>query len=217
MNQISLTPCELFFLGQQLKAQYIDYAYISIMPDKEDYLNSRLDLEESLSVKNYITADFSGEIAIEPEVEALLKPVFFGKKECAVDFCDCRNKAATSSWRYHFSEDKITEVVFGEEELIFSETTEEKLLDRIRLSGEDCLRTQMSAEAGDKYSLENPEAILAVKYFEIGGRAAVQTYFAAKGRMYSENSRGEMTELSEAQFLKSAEYVVRSGAAYSEV
>ena len=61
MDQIQLTPEELFFLGRLMDAKYIDYDYYAAM------------------------GDIRGEIEISEEAAALMRPVFFGTCETRLD------------------------------------------------------------------------------------------------------------------------------------
>lgn len=85
MEEVRLTPIELYFLGVLLDAEYIDYEYISSIP--EIYDNYRVVEQKTLDrleEKNLIEQDFDGTITVNEQLEDLLNPVFFGLVECRV-------------------------------------------------------------------------------------------------------------------------------------
>ena len=73
MNTIELQPEELFFLAQQMKAEYIDYMYISAMKDiSKKFALHHKEWIDSLEKRNVICEDFDGNISIDLDVENAL-------------------------------------------------------------------------------------------------------------------------------------------------
>ncbi|WP_274939376.1 hypothetical protein [Chordicoccus furentiruminis] len=86
MNEIRLTPMELYFLGKMMHARYIEYAYIAAMPDiGKRYALHEQETLESLEAKGYIETDFSGDAEVSREVAAFLQPVFFSETETRLE------------------------------------------------------------------------------------------------------------------------------------
>lgn len=80
-----VTPVELFFLGVQMNAKYIDYQYIAMMPDvQKNYSFHEQKTLERLEEKGILEEDFSGIVEIEEEIKELLLPVFFGETESRI-------------------------------------------------------------------------------------------------------------------------------------
>ena len=75
-----IRPDELYYLGSLMKADLIDYSYIKNVTNTADILND-LKIIRSLSEKGIIEMNFVGEAEVDPEIEQLLKPIFFGHKE----------------------------------------------------------------------------------------------------------------------------------------
>lgn len=85
MEECRLTPVELYFLGVLMDAEYIDYEYISSIPEIYDnYRVIEQNTLDRLEEKNLIEQDFDGTITVNDQLEDLLKPVFFGLVECKV-------------------------------------------------------------------------------------------------------------------------------------
>ena len=83
MEECRLTPVELYFLGVLLDAEYIDFNYISSIPEiHNNYRVIEQNTLDRLENKNYIEQDFDGTITVNEQLEDLLKPVFFGLVEC---------------------------------------------------------------------------------------------------------------------------------------
>lgn len=87
-NAIKLTAEELYYLGGQMQAKYIDYDYISAMGDiQKNYRMYESNAVDGLAGKGLIEEDFSGEITVSVSIEELLSPVFFGDFEAEIDIC----------------------------------------------------------------------------------------------------------------------------------
>lgn len=85
MEECRITPVELYFLGVLLEAEYVDYAYISSIPEIYDnYRVIEQNTLDHLESKNLIEQDFDGTVTVNEQLEDLLKPVFFGLVECRV-------------------------------------------------------------------------------------------------------------------------------------
>lgn len=84
-QKIFLTPEELFFLGEILKAKYIDYDYVRLMKDiQKNYKSLKHKAIQSLMQKELIFEDFSGNVEVDSESEQLLKNIFFSRKELEI-------------------------------------------------------------------------------------------------------------------------------------
>ena len=71
-----------------MQARYIDYSYIAAMDDVgKNYSVFESESEKSLSDKGCIEEDFAGEKEVNPVLECLLEPVFFGEREVSVNVC----------------------------------------------------------------------------------------------------------------------------------
>lgn len=85
MEEYRITPVELYYLGVLLDAKYIDYQYISEMPDiQNNYQVTEQKTLEQLEKRNMIEQDFDGTVTVNEELSSLLAPVFFGSIECRV-------------------------------------------------------------------------------------------------------------------------------------
>ena len=80
MEEYRITPVELYFLGVLLDAKYIDYQYISEMPDiQNNYQVTEQKTLEQLEKRNMIEQDFDGTVTVNEELSSLLAPVFLDR------------------------------------------------------------------------------------------------------------------------------------------
>lgn len=147
MKELRLTPVELFYLGVQMQARYIDYGYIAAMPDiqKRYALHEQETLEE-LEERGLIEVDFGGAVEVEEGVRKLLTPVFMGDTESRVAVDDGPSGADGGTgqketehpagkrygqkayWNVHTCEGRRTAAVMEEERIHFFQADEERIL-----------------------------------------------------------------------------------------
>lgn len=117
---VTISPIELFFLGNCMHAKYIDYAYIAAMPDiQKRYALHEQQALERLEEKGILEEDFSGNVEIDEDMELLFKPVFFGETESRID--------NGRSYRIHIMDESMTMSILEDDQITFQETTEEEL------------------------------------------------------------------------------------------
>ena len=108
MYSVRLSVTELYFLGEMMNAQYIDYSYIAALPEiQRQYEVYRLKALSSLEAKGLGEVGFTGSIKLDNALEALLKPVFSGEEAFL-----------TTDQRYIFhllGEDVVKAVLNGQE------------------------------------------------------------------------------------------------------
>ena len=117
IKDLHLTPVELFFLARVMNARYVEYAYISAMPDIQiGFGKHERDTLETLEERGLIEEDFSGNTEVDEEAADLLHPVFFGERETHLD--------NGSAYYFHIEGSKITMAEKREGEYVFSRTDE---------------------------------------------------------------------------------------------
>ena len=102
MKDYRITPLELYFLGVLLDAKYIDYQYVSAMPDiQNNYLVNEQRTMEQLEKRGLIEQDFDGTVTVNDELAYLMKPVFFF-------FFLCRVATTWTEGNLHVHNDDMT-------------------------------------------------------------------------------------------------------------
>lgn len=109
---IEITPEELLCLGKLMNAEYIDYDYVKRAEDfQKEYALRESEVKAVLVKKGYLFEDFYGKTELGSEIEHILEPVFFGKKEAEiiVRFGLTEEKEV---YKLHFWKDNVTVVLF---------------------------------------------------------------------------------------------------------
>ena len=76
-----VSPEELYFLGELLHADHLDYAYLAAMDKNIAGPLMEKESKASLVNRNILFEDFSGELSPNGDYLELLDPVFFGALE----------------------------------------------------------------------------------------------------------------------------------------
>lgn len=106
-QEISLSPEELFFLGRQMKAPYIDYAYIAAMEDvQKSFSSSEQKYLYSLQQKGVLTEDFFGDVTLT-EQSYCFRPLFFGSQEGRLEICGPCGDVKLLDMRFHFMDGEL--------------------------------------------------------------------------------------------------------------
>ena len=169
-GQLKISPEELFFLGKQMRAKYIDYDYVKMMGDlQQKYPLKEKEIMAGLVKRGLLMEDFSGNMELNEEIRNLLEPVFFGDFEVEIIL-----GTPKEGWRiekFHFYKGKIIQTVPEKKSLIFfagGENGLKKLKEELLPEGYTGEKKILS---GDSLNLENVEKILVIKNMKIGYRA----------------------------------------------
>ncbi|MCR4609912.1 MAG: hypothetical protein K5750_09505 [Eubacterium sp.] len=152
--KIRLTAEELFFLGEVMKADHVDYSYIAMMHDIEknyDQISDRSYRE--LAGKKIIRKKLRGDIQVEPEAEALLKNIFEGSRSASFEVLYQDDEVTREDYRFHFGENDITEVIIDNNALILKSCTMDDISSLIRS------KTDNASNSGKDISSIDPDDV----------------------------------------------------------
>lgn len=108
---LRISPEELFFLGKQMQARYIDYDYISMMKDiQQQYTLREKETMAGLVTRGMLIEDFSGDMELDEEVRETLEPLFFGEFASEIVIIPDRSGVGLERYKFHFRDGKITRV-----------------------------------------------------------------------------------------------------------
>ena len=182
-----LTAEELYYLSCQMKAKYIDYSYITALEDiQKNFAKYEREAKTGLIKKGHLEEDFSGNLEIAPEVQTLLKPVFFGEFESSMDICgvgetgDCHTK-------FHFMENDVIEVKKEGMYWCLTKVGKASIKEKVK----SCLKEYIhSAE----YTFEEKKVtqIFVFKHLFIGKESVVKIIFDCAGDLFTENDTEEI-------------------------
>lgn len=190
-NMIKMTAEELYYLGSQMQAKYIDYDYISAMNDiQKNYRLYESDAVNDLMKKGLIEEDFSGNITVSFQMEELLIPIFFGNFEAEIDVCDVR-KESRKIIKLHTEKEKITMVEVNENDLILKNMHKNDVL----RYGEDVFQF-MEDQTGDiEFEEQKVSKIYIMKNTVIGGESDVRILFRIENSVFMENENEEIQRI----------------------
>ena len=208
-NKIVLSPEQLYYMGRLLQAKYIDYAYIAAMRDiGQKFSLFEAEAKASLVAAGVLMEDFGGNIEVDPTVQSILKPIFFGEIETSIDICNVGELTTVVAYKYHFY-DGIVTMVTGENDKFAIRT-----VDQLEI------RDQVEALVSKAYAAENRKVdtvdkshitrIVSVKKVHVEKTAIVKTYIEADQIFYQE-TEGTVESVTRDQFISDAFDVVKGG------
>lgn len=199
MDKLVLTANQIYALAQILKAKYLDYYYISLASKNTDgvWLNENT---KSLVSKGVLSEDFSGDITVDPEVETLVKPLFFGTKESSLDINIFGDTEDNIGYRFHFYDDRVIMTKTVEDGFEITEVSSDDIL----MIVSKVLPAGYSAQT-EKVDIEiDPDEVsrvFVVKNTEVDVKSEVATLVETDGVIYEENTDAEMFSVSEEDFM----------------
>ena len=200
-EELILTPEELYYLGKILRAKYIDYAYVAAL--KNIGSNVSLFINEtraSLIEKGIIEEDFSGNAEIDPEVCALLKPVFFGEYEFSVNIRVFGEHAGMSVCKYHYLDAKAVSVSSQENGFLVKAVDVLELRKEIKDIYPDSIVYEKKTVS--ELPKTDIERLITVKGLNIGKSAAVINYIQTSHGFYQVTGDETLETVEKSVFVK---------------
>ena len=199
MNIIELQPEELFFLAQQMKAEYIDYMYISAMKDiSKKFALHHKEWIDSLEKRNVICEDFDGNISIDLDVENALKPVLFGETEVSVGVCDVDSGVIEIN-NFHFLNDSITAVNLVGDKFVFESISKVQFKEKIESRKRIAMLGQDDNKE-DSIEVADVRKILTIKYAAVNKDNRLEKYLITENATYCDGENDCLINLSQKTF-----------------
>ncbi len=201
---ITITPEELYYLGEQMGALYMDYDYVASMEDIQ--MNSLLyesRVKTGLAAKGLLEEDFSGNIELSEWAKELLKPVFFATFESSVDYCGTGGEEVETV-KFYGSDDGMMRMVSREGRgWKVCPCSSHELLGELerRMPKED-------AQMAGGFDPGRVSHIFVFKHVWIGDRSTVKIFFHCDNHFYTENQKEEIIPADRRQVLDEAERVL---------
>lgn len=182
-GRLAISPEELFFIGKQMRAQYIDYDYIKMMGDlQQRYSLKEKEIMAGLVKKGLLMEDFSGRTELVREVGALMRPVFFGRFEIEVILG--RPGGSRLREKYHFEDGNSTWSASEGDRLIFSGGAGERLAElKAGILTEDYVGKRCETEAA-RLAAEEAEQFLIIKNMKPGSWSKGRQLLRVGGTWY---------------------------------
>lgn len=188
-DKLILTPEQLFFLGTVMHAEYINYDYIAALEEvQRNYSRTHRKCMDELSRAGLLRERLSGEVALRPVPKKLLNPVFFGKKESSLEIFKLGKNQTHDIFRFHWSEDAVTQVRQTEDRLVLSTGSAE----RIEALVEDRVRGAERPMHMDELLEKFVTGVLTVKRAAVGEGSTGTVLFEQFGGWYSIDDSGRL-------------------------
>ena len=199
MSKLVLTADQIFALAYKLDAKYLYYYYISLS-NRDDRNNLWLiDVTNELVAEGKLEEDFSGNTTIGPELEELIRPLYFGTKESSLDIDIFGEDEDNRGYRFHFLDDRITMAKKVEGGFEISDISSED----IRNIVSSILPSEYAAESEKAY-IEYDEStvsrIFVVKNTEVNTKNTVATFVETDGVVYEEDTDNTIYSMSGEDF-----------------
>lgn len=192
VKKVSITPEEIFVLGKNMNAKYIDYAYVAAVKDiGVSYDLFEKEVTDGLVAKGLLEEDFSGTKVVNEETSALFKPIFFGQFEATLDICTVVEPTKIETLKFHYLDDQITKII-GTENALEAELIEK---DDVKSKVEAIVSSDSSSSDTDdnpSFAKESVSRYIVAKSVLIGKQSIVSIYMESNGRIFKALTDEEM-------------------------
>lgn len=204
-NAIKLTAEELYYLGGQMQAKYIDYDYISAMGDiQKNYRMYESNAVDGLAGKGLIEEDFSGEITVSVSIEELLSPVFFGDFEVEIDICGVQEDSRKIV-KLHTDQDKTTLVELDENQLVLKKMQGNDVVEY----GKDIFGfLKDETDENIEFDEQKVSEIYILKNTVIGGESDVRILFRIENSVFMEDENEEIKRINDQDIIQTIQSVL---------
>lgn len=200
-KELILSPEALYYMGTQLQAKYIDYAYIAMMEDiQHNHALYESSARAALADQGVLTEDFSGRIEVDSEARALLEPIFFGEMESSLEQAvrTQADGAERSGWRLHFKDGHVTAVRIQADGIHIQAAEDADIQAWIRAllpPGYDARQ-----QVFDRVESENINRVITVQNVRIGVRSTTTIYVEYQNCLLQELDNGKAEAMTAEQF-----------------
>jgi len=199
MSKLVLSADQIYVLAYIMKANYLDYYYISLANQNFDNKVWFNETTNQLVSKGVLIEDFSGNISIDPENEKLLKPIFFGTKESSLVISIFGDEEDNIGYRLHFSDGRIilTKEIEGGFEI--SAVTNEEIKEYVSTILNDSY-SAISAKNDKELDINKVSRVFIVKNAEVKVKNFTKTMVESDGIVYEEDTENNTYSLSKTDF-----------------
>ena len=199
MKSVVLTADQIYALAYVQKAKYLDYYYISLASQFNDNKIWLGDNIKTLVSQGIMVEDFSGDTAVDSEVENLISPLYCSTKESSLDIAIFADTEKNLGYRFHFSDGKITMAKTVEGGFEISEVS----LDDIRTIVESLIPSDYSAASSVvdiSIDASKVSRVFVVKNVEKDIKSVNTTLVEYDGVIYETDDDGTVHSVSKQDF-----------------
>ena len=187
MSKLILTADQIYAMAYILKAKYLDYYYMSLANRDDSNKLWLSEITKQLVAQGTLVEDFSGDTTIDPEVEAIIRPLYFGTKESSLDIDIFGENEENKGYRFHFLDDKVTMTKLVEDGFEVTDASP----DDIQKIVSSILPASYSAESKKayiKFDAEKVSRVFIVKNTEVNAKSTIATFVETDGVVYEEDT-----------------------------
>ena len=211
MNQLRVSPEELYFLAKMCDGESINYDYIAMMEDiGQRHAVAKEKQLESLVKKNYVTESMWGNDEVSEEVLGLLKPVFWGTAESLVEETEIGEPNIQRSIRFHWFDNQCVICVEEGRELVFSSLDNPAdYLKKLAVNLMPGDYTEREAPKENDLNIDSARRLIVLKNATREGKAAIHVYYDYDGWICREETEEEYVLVSPKDFYEAVQHVLR--------
>lgn len=191
MLDIKIRPEELYFLGELMQAQYINYEYIAAMPDiSQAYAAEKTNAIRNLGERGLVSESLRGGIRVSPDLQTLLRPVFFSKTENSLRILTLKPEHALEILRFHVLDGSVTMMQMTQKQMKLTAVTEED----IRTILQTKLRTCPPKDDG-KHQPNAAECAVCASSSKVGVGTHQKMFLLQGSDWYCASTSGELVSI----------------------
>ncbi len=181
MSSLELGLNELFFVGKELHADHLNYAFLSAMQDIHARgAFFRVKSFEKLEDAGLLKEDLYGNIQISESLKAYLKPVFESKCEIEIAVYQLGEQTMREQYLLHLGDNRTVLSLMDGNKVFFQDLNEEELQGLIiSLLPERYRNTSITLN--EEIHVEKVERIIVVKRLIVGETYSALTLLDVEG------------------------------------
>ena len=201
MSKLVLTADQIFALAYIMKARFLDHYYISLTNTGSDVKLWQAETQKQLVSIGLLAEDFSGNLLVIPELEDIIKPIYFGTKESTLDISIFGDHEGNAGYRFHFDDGVITMVKAIDDGFEVKRTN----VDEIRRLIFDLISDDynVNSEYVDMtFDADKITRVLVVKNAEVNVKNYTESFIESEGVIYSEDADNRVSSVSRTDFVE---------------
>ncbi|MCR5275786.1 MAG: hypothetical protein K6E26_10575 [Clostridiales bacterium] len=203
-----LSARQLYYLGAVLKAQYIDFAYVTAVGSiLENFSSYEAGIRDELIGEGYMTEDFSGNIEVSDELQIMLRPLFFSGVEATLEIVGVGEFEALQMYRYHIGDNKIIQVTNIDTQLELKEVGPEDVKAVVESILPDTY-TNADAPKIEEYEPEKISLMICVKNAKLGEKSSAKVFVKMNQILYEESPDDVIRSVSRDEFIQQTEDIL---------
>lgn len=191
MMDVTIRPEELYFLGELMHAQYINYAYIAAMSDiSQAYAAEKTNAIKALGKQGLISETLRGGMQVNADLQKLLHPVFFSKTENSLRILTLKPERSLEILRFHVLDGSVTMVQMAQKQLKLTAVAEVDIRTMLQAKLGTC-----PPKDGGVHPLNAADCAVCASSSKVGVGIHQKTYLLQDSDWYVVSTSGESVSI----------------------